>query len=166
MEIPPEDYRVSDRDREVFAARLGTAFQDGRLDAAEYEQRLALVYAAKTYRELIPQTIDLPERDQVVHPGPSGVILPVRGPGALAEPGAGGQLAETFGRMPTALRVLWMIWGSAVAVNLVVYGIVTITSGLVYPWPLWVAGPAGAVLGVVTWGTRPHWRHKPRKPLA
>lgn len=164
MEIPPEDYRVSDRDREAFATRLATAFQDGRLDAAEYEQRLALVYAAKTYRELIPQTIDLPESDHVVGTGPSGLIRPVRGAGAVAQSGSAGQLSEVFGRMPTALRVLWMIWGSIVAVNLVVYGIVLVSSGFLYPWPVWVAGPAGAVLGVVTWGTRPHWRSR-RKPL-
>ena len=160
VEIPPEDYRVSDRDREAFAARLATAFQDGRLDPAEYEQRLGLVYAAKTFRELIPQTLDLPDRDHVV--SPAGVVAPVAGAGIV--PGGGqGQVSAAFVRMPTALRVLWTIWGSAVAVNVVVYGIVAATSDFSYPWPLWVAGPSGAVLGVVTWSTRPFWRRRPKQ---
>ena len=161
MEIPPEDYRVSDRDREVFAARLGVAFQDGRLDTAEYDQRLALVYAAKTYRELIPQTIDLPDRDHSIGPGPGVVRLP--GAGSSVEPASAGALHEMLGRMPTPLRVLWTIWGSIVAVNVVVYGLVLITAGGAYPWPLWVAGPSGAVLGVVTWGTRPAWKRNRKK---
>lgn len=159
MEIPPEDYRVSDRDREAFAARLATAFQDGRLDAAEYEQRLGLVYAAKTFRDLIPQTLDLPDRDHVV--GPAGVVAPVAGAGVV--PAGGNDLATTPSRMPTALRVLWTIWGSIVAVNVVVYAIVAVTSDVSYPWPLWVAGPSGAVLGVVTWSTRPFWRRRPKQ---
>ena len=161
MEIPPEDYRVSDRDREVFAARLGTAFSDGRLDNAEYEQRLALVYAAKTYRELIPQTLDLPDRDLAVAPGPGVAKGTGLGKQVANLPG-GGSLDAALGRMPTPLRVLWTIWGSIVAVNVVIYGIVGITAGFTYPWPLWVAGPAGAVLGVVTWSTRPLWRKRPK----
>ena len=45
------------------------------------------------------------------------------------------------------LRVLWTIWFSAVSVNVVVWALVSITTTqLVYPWPLWVAGPYGAVL--------------------
>jgi Domain of unknown function (DUF1707) len=151
VEIPPEDYRVSDRDREAFAARLATAFQDGRLDVEEYDQRLSLVYAAKTYRELIPHTLDLPDKDHEFDARPEQ---------APARPApVGKNLAAAYGRMPTALRVLWIIWTSIVAVNLVVYGIVSVTAGLVYPWPLWVALPTGAVMGVVTLGVRPSYKN-------
>lgn len=154
MEIPPEDYRVSDRDREAFAARLAQGFQDGRLDVDEYEARLAQVYAAKTFRDLIPHTLDLPERDFT--PG----AVPAR---PFAAPT--GAAARPFtGQVPLALRVLWIIWASIVAVNLVVYGIVVgITGSHLYPWPLWVALPTGAVLGVVHVGVRPLYKH-PRLP--
>jgi hypothetical protein len=47
--------------------------------------------------------------------------------------------------------VLWTIWAAAVAVNLVVWGLVSATTAqLIYPWPLWVAGPWGIALLVVT----------------
>lgn len=52
-----------------------------------------------------------------------------------------------FARQPTALKVLWTIWLVAVSVNVVVWVLVSGTSGhLQYPWPLWVAGPYGAAL--------------------
>jgi hypothetical protein len=43
--------------------------------------------------------------------------------------------------------VLWTIWLVAVSVNVVVWVLVSGTTGhLQYPWPLWVAGPYGAAL--------------------
>ena len=49
------------------------------------------------------------------------------------------------------LKVLWTIWLTAVSVNLVVWVLVSGTTGhLAYPWPLWVAGPYGAVLLAVS----------------
>jgi hypothetical protein len=42
-----------------------------------------------------------------------------------------------------------------VAVNVVVWVLVTGTTGhLVYPWPVWVAGPYGAELFAVSAGVR------------
>jgi hypothetical protein len=38
----------------------------------------------------------------------------------------------------------------AVSVNVVIWLLVAITSGPVYFWPMWVAGPWGAVLLVLT----------------
>jgi hypothetical protein len=50
----------------------------------------------------------------------------------------------------TTLRVLTIILASAVAINVVVWVLVSLTSGeFVYPWPLWVAGPPGAVLATL-----------------
>ena len=52
-----------------------------------------------------------------------------------------------FARQPAALKVLWTIWLVAVSVNVVVWVLVSGTTGhLQYPWPLWVAGPYGAAL--------------------
>ena len=49
--------------------------------------------------------------------------------------------------------MLWTIWLVPVAINIVVWALVSGTSGhLVYPWPLWVAGPSGAALFAVSAG--------------
>jgi hypothetical protein len=53
--------------------------------------------------------------------------------------------------LPATLRVLWTIWLAAVSVNVVVWFLVSVTHGhLAYPWPLWVAGPYGALLAAVS----------------
>jgi hypothetical protein len=52
-----------------------------------------------------------------------------------------------FADLPAALKVLWTIWLAAVSINVVVWVLVAGTSGhLIYPWPLWMAGPYGAAL--------------------
>ena len=45
------------------------------------------------------------------------------------------------------LRAVWAVWTTAVLVNLVIWAAVSVSAGdLVYFWPIWVAGPWGAVL--------------------
>ena len=51
--------RASDSDREKVARVLQQAHGEGRLDLHELDERLAAVYAAKTYGELVPLTADL-----------------------------------------------------------------------------------------------------------
>jgi hypothetical protein len=42
---------------------------------------------------------------------------------------------------------VWTVWAAVVSLNLVIWVLVSATAGqLIYPWPLWVAGPWGAVL--------------------
>lgn len=53
--------RASDSDREIVVERLRTAAEEGRLDLAEFEERMAAAYTSKTYGELAPLTADLPE---------------------------------------------------------------------------------------------------------
>jgi NhaP-type Na+/H+ or K+/H+ antiporter len=64
--------------------------------------------------------------------------------------------------LPGVLRVAWAIWLTAVAINVVVWALVSGTTGhLIYPWPLWVAGPYGAALlaiSAVVAGTRAQQR--------
>ena len=52
--------RASDTDRQQAAKHLATAFSEGRLDLAEYEQRTQRALAAKTLGDLAPVTADLP----------------------------------------------------------------------------------------------------------
>ncbi|MBB3661980.1 MULTISPECIES: DUF1707 SHOCT-like domain-containing protein [Prauserella salsuginis group] len=58
--IEPAQLRASDADRERVAQQLHTAMGDGRITMAELEQRLGIVYAAKTLGELEPVLADLP----------------------------------------------------------------------------------------------------------
>lgn len=59
--VDPWALRASDADRERVAAVLRQAAADGRLDLVEVDERLAQVYAARTYAELAPLTRDLPD---------------------------------------------------------------------------------------------------------
>src|SRR5438874_9358737 len=52
--------RASNADRERVAEILRTAATEGRLDLDELDERLAAVYRAKTYADLVPLTRDLP----------------------------------------------------------------------------------------------------------
>lgn len=54
--------RAADADREQVAERLRNAHVEGRLDLAEFQQRLDLCYDAKTMGDLAPLVRDLPRR--------------------------------------------------------------------------------------------------------
>ncbi|MFF9903212.1 DUF1707 domain-containing protein [Streptomyces olivaceus] len=54
------ELRASDADRERVAEVLRDALAEGRLDMAEFEERLDATYSARTYGELAPITRDLP----------------------------------------------------------------------------------------------------------
>ncbi|GAB7052176.1 DUF1707 SHOCT-like domain-containing protein [Catenuloplanes indicus] len=58
--VDPRQLRASDSDRERVAEVLRAAASDGRLDLHELDERLGLVYSARTYGELEPLTRDLP----------------------------------------------------------------------------------------------------------
>jgi hypothetical protein len=59
-EVPLPELRAGDADRERVAERLRDALAEGRLDMEEFQERLDVVYRAKTYGELEPVTRDLP----------------------------------------------------------------------------------------------------------
>ena len=61
--------RVSDTDRAEIADRLAKHYSDGRLDQAEFEQRLDRAMRATTRADLIGLVADLPEADV---PPPAG----------------------------------------------------------------------------------------------
>jgi Domain of unknown function (DUF1707)./Predicted membrane protein (DUF2154). len=56
----PRDLRASDADRNQVAELLGEAMATGRLTAEEYSERLAAVYAARTFGDLEALVGDLP----------------------------------------------------------------------------------------------------------
>jgi hypothetical protein len=55
-----DDIRASDAEREEVIAALRTHAGDGRLDLDELDQRIETAYAAKTRRDLVALTSDLP----------------------------------------------------------------------------------------------------------
>ncbi len=132
--------RASDHDRQQVVDLLRGGVADGRLRMDEYLDRMGRAYQAVTYGDLVPLHADLPGG----LPAAGRVAPPGAAPAATAPPV---RPATAFGRLPAVLRVLWTIWLSAVSVNVVVWALVSVTTGqLGYPWPLWVAGPYGAVL--------------------
>ena len=71
--------------------------------------------------------------------------------------------AEIRHGLPTALIVLWIIWGGVVGINLVAWLLVMAGTGhWVYPWPAWVAGPSGVALLTVTLGVQEIRRNRRR----
>jgi hypothetical protein len=60
--------RISDADRHQVAEVLRQAAGEGRIDLVELDERLEATYAAKTYADLVPLTVDLPVRDQAAMP--------------------------------------------------------------------------------------------------
>jgi hypothetical protein len=138
--------RAADNDRQWVADRLRIALNQGRLGLVEYDERLRVAYAARTYAELDALLDDLP-------PGSVRAVAPTADQAPAPVPAAAPRPAAK--RMPTALLVLWTIWGSAVAINVVVWLMVMVGTGhAIYPWPMWVAGPSGAALLAVTIGVQ------------
>jgi hypothetical protein len=74
----PTQLRVSDEDRHKVAEILREAAGEGRIDFEELDERLEATYAAKTYADLVPITVDLPAHTPPVArtPIPRREVLP------------------------------------------------------------------------------------------
>jgi len=130
--------RASDRDRDLVVDRLRTAMEDGRLTTDEYVDRVGLAYRATTYGDLAPLEADLPAAVPALVSDSAQQSAPPASPNSRL---------RFYASLPVVLRVAWAIWLTAVAINVVVWVLVSLTTGtLLYPWPLWVAGPYGAAL--------------------
>jgi hypothetical protein len=74
----PAQLRISDAERHQVAEILREAAGEGRLDMDELDQRLEATYAARTYADLVPITLDLPSH-------PHARPVPVRPPAAAPQ---------------------------------------------------------------------------------
>jgi hypothetical protein len=72
----PAQLRVSDDDRHKVAEILRMAAGEGRIDLDELDERLEATYAAKTYADLVPITVDLPAHEPSNPPVPRRDVLP------------------------------------------------------------------------------------------
>jgi hypothetical protein len=136
--MPEPHLRAADADREAVAATLGEHMAAGRLTVAEYDERLARAYAAKTYGELAELTADLP--GPAPHPAPAAA--PARAP-ETARPegviphGTGGHDEQNS----------WRAWLTTSLIVVTIWAATSLASWeFHYFWPIWVIGPWGAVL--------------------
>lgn len=136
------EMRASDVDRDRVAAVLREHTAQGRITVDEFNERLEEVYSSKTYGELARVTSDLPDVDMRARPA----RLP-----ATESPKTG---------LHPGMRAAWAAWAAASAINWVIWLIVSLASGdFIYPWPLWVMGPWGAILLISTlFGSGPQRR--------
>jgi hypothetical protein len=141
---PRESLRAADADRQFVADRLKDALDEGRLSLSEYDERLRDAYAARTYGDLDRLLVDLPMHQHaplvpVARPAPSAPLPPVVLPG---------------GRRPVTMWLLsmWGSWLSTVLVCIVIWAVTDLANGdaPTYFWPVWVAGPWGALLLIGT----------------
>lgn len=143
--------RASDADRQEVIQRLRAALDEGRLKMEEYLERMGQASEAVTYGDLAPLYADLPVTGSVARPEAAAPPqVPSPGPPPAA-PRHGVVARRGYAGLPAPLKVLWTIWAAVVSVNLVVWGLVSAsTAQLIYPWPVWVAGPWGVILLVVS----------------
>jgi hypothetical protein len=135
--------RASDDDRQQVVDRLRVAFEAGRLRMEEFTDRVGLAYQAVTYGDLVKLHADLPAASLEADPQAASAAATRASP---ASPAVAAK-RSFFADLPAPLKALWTIWLVAVSVNVVVWVLVVGTSGhFIYPWPVWVAGPYGAVL--------------------
>ncbi|WNV75707.1 DUF1707 domain-containing protein [Geodermatophilus sp. DSM 44513] len=139
--MPEPHLRAADADRSAVAARLGDQMSAGRLTVAEYDERLARAYAARTYGELAALTEDLPLP-----------AVQARSATPVVRTGCGGGSLEAARRS----------WAVTAVVVLAVWTLTSIAQAdLQYFWPFWVIGPWGAVLLAQTLA-----RGRGRQPLS
>ena len=138
------ELRAGDADRQAAADRLRAAHDEGRLDLAEYDRRLAEAYAAVTYADLDRLFTDLPARSS--SPAPACSVASAAGVARAA----GASVARSPARFPLALTILWTAWASVVAINVTVWLLVSLAADeSVHFWPMWFAVP-GVALGIGT----------------
>ncbi|MCE0765467.1 DUF1707 domain-containing protein [Pseudonocardia kujensis] len=123
--------RIGDDERERGAARLAADVGAGRLGLAEYEDRVGQVYAARTRAELDAVFADLPAPRAAARPIPARRVPPRPSRGARGLP----------------MAAAWVPWLAVNAICLVVWLATSLGAGHPLPfWPIWVAGPWGAML--------------------
>ena len=136
---PNPDMRASDADRDRVAASLRDHCGEGRITMDELHERLEAVYEAKTLGQLQNVTADLPEEDLYQLPVPATQPKSTEAP--VRRSGGGGRDVD---------RTAWFGLAAVGGINFTIWLIISLTSGLVYPWWLWVIGPWGAVLLIRT----------------
>jgi DUF1707 SHOCT-like domain len=152
--------RASDQDRDRVAALLREHHAVGRLDAEEFNERLDKALAAKTLGELDELTADLPAID--LYPLPTTQVPGGRRATAdFSAASVGAAIARGRGRFSPAWQAAWGSWFTCSLVCTVIW----MLTGFGYPWPLWVAGPWGAIMAARWIAGSPPEGHRRRGQL-
>jgi uncharacterized integral membrane protein len=142
--MPQPHLRAADSDRAAVAEVLGKHMSAGRLTVAEYEERLAQAYAAKTYGELDELTADLPAPARSSAPAPATSPGPVPQQCSVPSPAQYGHHPSPWG-WDNAHS--WRAWLSTALIVITIWAVTSLASWeFQYFWPVWVIGPWGAVL--------------------
>lgn len=117
--------RVSDEDRESVAGLLGDAYVAGRLDPAEFHERCAAAYSARTWGQLSDLTADLPRPPLRAADLPAGEVTAARTIWGRRK------AAISAGRRRGALLmvllvVLWLLIAPSFAAVLVLAGVLAV----------------------------------------
>ncbi len=154
--MPEPHLRAADADRTAVAAQLGDQMSAGRLTVAEYDERLARAYAAKTYGELAELTADLPFISRPRTPAPRTAAPP-----APSAPSAAG---SRHGQWGWSDGHDWRAWAGTSLIVLVIWAATSLANWeFLYFWPIWVIGPWGAVLLAQTFGRGRSDDHRRRR---
>lgn len=149
--------RVGDDDRSVVAEQLRVALEQGRLELAEYDDRVSRAYTAKTYGDLDELLADMPGIP------PASQTLAVADNSTTAVPDTDG--TKDTESPPTTvstnrkskkqeLKKTWTSFGGAAIFFTGFWAIGWIASGeLPYYWPTWVLGIWGVIALCQTWST-------------
>lgn len=148
--MPEPHLRAADADRAAVATVLGQHMSAGRLTMDEYDERLARVYAAKTYGELDQITADLPSTGVAARPAAAPASPQVSGPAR-----SGGWDHDPHS---------WRSWATTSLIVLAIWAATSLSTWeFLYFWPVWVIGPWGAVLLAQTVTRRGDDRDEPRR---
>jgi hypothetical protein len=138
--MPEPHVRAADSDRAAVAEALGEHMAAGRLTVAEFDERLAKAYEAKTFGDLAALSTDLP----ALKPA-RPVVARQAGPASVC----GGQ---AWGGYPARrsggdLAHAWRAWLRTAVIVITIWAATSLASWQFhYFWPVWVIGPWGAVL--------------------
>lgn len=129
----PERMRVSDADRQQVAGHLETAFGEGRLSVADFDDRVRQAWSASTHGDLARLTADLP----AVRPAAPVPSAPAENPDDTA-------------------RKLLRGWFIVTFINVAVWFVIALNEGFteVHPWWIWVALTWPVVALVVRYSRR------------
>lgn len=133
-----DDMRAADSDRQLIADELKKALDEGRLDLAEYDERLQKAYAAKTYGDLKGLLDDLPSTALAAKTSAADPVPHTAAPAPQARSERAGQLVKA-----------WLGgFGGIFVVGTVIWLVSSIGSGhMQYFWPVWLLIPM--VLGAL-----------------
>ncbi|MFE1170243.1 DUF1707 domain-containing protein [Nocardiopsis sp. NPDC058789] len=120
---PGRSYRLSDTERDEALGKLRTAFEEGRLDTEEHDQRSDAALRAVNSADLVPLFDDLPTRL-----APSAVAVPE--PAAPTSPAVPDETTDEVSEKDKGVNVGGLLgWGGFL---LLVWGTPSFVSGNVY----------------------------------